>query len=362
VNLRTFAFYLPQFHPTALNDELWGAGFTEWFNVVKAKPLFNGHFQPKMPGELGFYDLRAPDVMKDQARIAKSHGVNAFCFYYYRFGSQRALHRPLDIFLENPDIAIDFLYCWANESWTKAWDGRSDSVLVEQVYDDNALNGLVDDLVKAMSDHRYVRIGSKPAFIIYQISQLPAAKEFVNALRKRVENRIGENITIGTVYNADYKSEFDSFIDFTVQFPPHRIPRPHGSRILMDAHDVAPYEAERGDYFESYEHVKAAALRPDQWLSNMYLGATPDWDNSARRPKEAHILVGSTPELFEDWVSKMGKVAIARCESGLVPEAIIFVNAWNEWAEGAMLEPSQIHGRQYLEALNRGLGSAKISI
>lgn len=358
-DLRTIAFYLPQFHPIRFNDENWGAGFSDWTNVARARPLFPGHFQPKLPGALGFYDLRCPEVMEEQAEFARAAGVNAFCFYYYRFGSQRVLERPLDEFLAHPEIDISFLYCWANEPWTKAWDGRSDKVLLEQAYDGVAFEGLVADLTRAMGDDRYFNVGGKPVFLVYQIEEVPSARDFVSKLREAMKGKLGKEICVGAVFSHGYKPEMSEWLDFVVQFPPHRMPRTPGVRALLNAEQMNVFDLTRGDYFEPYEAVVDTALRYARDIPKMILGVTPDWDNSPRRPNKAHIVVGSQPKLFSAWVEDAVVLTLENYASAKIPAPMLFVNAWNEWGEGAILEPSLELGSAYLNAFSEGIAGGK---
>jgi hypothetical protein len=358
-DLKAIAFHLPQFHPTRLNDILWGPGFTEWTNVVRAKPLFEGHDQPKLPGFLGFYDLRCAEALEDQAGLARQAGIDAFCFYYYRFGSQRVLERPLQVFLDHPEIDIGFMYCWANEDWTRAWDGRSNERLLTQTYGPEAFDPLVADLVRAMADERYVRIAGRPVFLIYQVEQVPEAQDFVSRLRKALSDALEENVMVGAVFSHGFQPSMIDFLDFIVQFPPHRIPRQPGSRAILGAGDVDAFDPDRGDVFEPYDSVMDAALDANRWMRRMFLGVTPDWDNSPRRSREAHILVGSTPEKFQEWTASAGRATLTRAAAGVIPAPVLFVNAWNEWAEGAFLEPSRRYGTTYLDAFSSGLDDAR---
>lgn len=358
-DLSTIAFYLPQFHPIRFNDANWGDGFTEWTNVARARPLFPGHFQPKLPGALGFYDLRCPEVMDEQANLARVAGIDAFCFYYYRFGSQRILERPLEKFLAHPEIDISFLYCWANEPWTKAWDGRSDKVLLEQSYDSVAFDGLVQDLTRAIADERYFRIKGRPVFLVYQIEEVPASRDFISKLREAIKKAANEEVSVGAVFSHGYKPEMSEWLDFVVQFPPHRMPRTPGVRALLNADQMNVFDQSRGDYFEPYEAVIDTALKHAKDMPKMALGVTPDWDNSARRPNKAHILVGSKPELFASWVEEAVLRTLENYASGLIPAPVLFVNAWNEWGEGAILEPSLALGSAYLNALSTGIEAGK---
>lgn len=352
------AFYLPQFHPTPENDLNWGKGFTEWTNVTRSRPRFEGHYQPKLPTELGFYDLRIPEVMTQQAQLAAAYGIRGFCFYYYRFGSRRVLDRPLNAYLQNPDAAMPYCYCWANESWTRAWDGKTSEVLFEQDYDAETFNGIVDDLVNVFADDRYIRLDGRPLFLIYQAAKIPGLKYFAAKLRAEIQRRAKEKIIIGTVYSPGFYDGVMDVVDFAVQFPPHRLPR-DWDRVTIRRDEIRPYEPEREDYYESYDEVVAGALRSCDLLTRMFPGVCPDWDNASRRHKNATTLIGSTPEKFEGWVRRAANIARNKFRSNDLPVPLVFVNAWNEWAEGATLEPSDRYGRAYLEALQAGLEASK---
>jgi lipopolysaccharide biosynthesis protein len=356
-DLTSICFYLPQYHPTATNDEQWGPGFTEWTNVSRGRPRFAGHQQPRVPGELGFYDLRHRPVLAEQIALAQSHGVHGFCFYHYRFGTQRELDLPVRSLLSHPQPSLPFCLCWANENWTRAWDGRSDQLLREQTYDETTLGGLVDDLAEAMSDPRYIRLSGKPLFLIYQLEHLPQPlSEWLSTLRARIRARIRTEIVLGAVYSPKFTKPMAAEVDLVVQFPPHRIPRKM-KRVIMKPTEVEVFEPEREDYFEAYDTVVAGCLEGVDMLDNLVPGVCPDWDNSVRRAKNAHILIGSTPEQFGHWVTNAGAAALKKFEEGKIPHPLLFVNAWNEWGESAVLEPSWTHRRAYLEAFRTGLSA-----
>jgi GT2 family glycosyltransferase len=353
-DITVIAFYLPQYHPLKFNDEAWGEGFTEWNNVVRARPRFPGHVQPKYPGKLGFYDLRLPDVMNEQAKLGRAHGISGFCMYYYRLGGRRLMTTPSGNLLQNKSIDMQFCYCWANESWTRAWDGKSSDVLLKQEYDDSTFWGLVDDLAQASEDGRYIRINNRPIFLIYQASEIPTLSEWMERLRSALKCRTGEAFLIGSVYSVNFRKEMLDHLDFVVQFPPHRIPR-IGRRVTIKPEVVEPFEPERGDYYEAYDDVVDSSLLCSDAFEPLLLGVCPDWDNTSRRKSNAHTIIGSTPEKFEGWVRKAAQMTRVKHGRGAIPDKILFVNAWNEWAEGAVLEPSEASGYAYLEALRDGL-------
>lgn len=348
------AFYLPQFHPIPENDMNWGRGFTEWTNVTKCQPRYPGHFQPKLPSELGFYDLRLSEVMTQQSILAKEHGLLGFCFYYYRFGKKRVMDLPLDLYKKNQNAVLPYCFCWANESWTRAWDGKTSELLFEQTYEQETRDGIVQDLAQASLDDKYIKINDRVLFLIYQAAEIPNLRDFTDHIRSNFNKITGKDLIIGTVYSHNFIPEVLESVEFVVQFPPHRLPR-NWKREILSRESMSPYNESQQDFYEDYDEVSSKAIQSCQLLDKMFPGVCPDWDNSARRAKNANILVGSTPEKFQQWVKEAMDISRDKYNKKNIPSPFIFVNAWNEWAEGAILEPSSKYGRAYLEALKFGL-------
>lgn len=348
------AFYLPQFHPIPENDMNWGKGFTEWTNVTKCQPRYPGHFQPKLPSELGFYDLRLPEIMVQQSALAKEYGLLGFCFYYYRFGNKRVMDLPLELYRKNQDAVLPYCFCWANESWTRAWDGKTSELLFKQKYDQETQDGIICDLIQATCDDKYIQINGKYLFLIYQAVEIPNLQDFTVYLKNKFKEKTGKELMIGTVYSNDFDACVLESVEFAVQFPPHRLPR-GWKRELISRENMTPYNESQEDFYEDYKEVASKSLQSCQLLDKMFPGVCPDWDNSARRVKNANILVGSTPEKFQQWVKEAMDISRNKYNKKNIPAPFIFVNAWNEWAEGAILEPSAKYGRAYLEALKLGL-------
>lgn len=350
-DIRAIAIHLPQFHPIPENDEWWGKGFTEWTNVTRARPLFPGHYQPHLPADLGFYDLRLKESLKAQMDLAREHAIRGFCYYHYWFTGRRILNRPLDIVLENPDLDLPFLFCWANENWSRRWDGKEEHLLMKQEYSD------ADDLAhirflceKVFSDPRYIRIDGKPVFVIYRPALFPDIRRTLDNWREEARK-----LGIGELYLAYMQSfqmrkapeelGFDAAIDFQPDF--HDTPEANrgsaASRLRARlTGKQTPYELNSIYDYRSYAE-RASARPPVDY--KRFPGITPMWDNTARRKKGAFILTGEDPAAYGEWLTKL-------CE-GFTPysreENLLFINAWNEWAEGNHLEPCQKWGRAYLE-------------
>lgn len=335
------AFYLPQFHPIPENDAWWGRGFTEWTNVVTARPLFDGHEQPDLPGDLGFYDLRVPEVREQQAALARAHGIDAFCYYHYWFGGRRVLDRVFDEVRSTGRPDLPFCLCWANEPWNRAWDGGSDEALLTQHYDADERRAHIEWLVDAFGDERYLRHEGRPLFSIYRVQELEDASGFVAALRAACAAAgVADPYVVKFDTHSDFQDPAESGCDAASQF------FPHGAIELGLADRQLPL-GEPGDRVFDYE--VAAEIMSSQpvpaWTRHECV--VPGWDNTARRgPGRSFVLHGATPERYERW---LGAVAGRAHERG----GLLFVNAWNEWAEGAHLEPSQRWGDGFLRATAR---------
>lgn len=348
--VRAVAFYLPQFHPTPENDAWWSTGFTEWSNVTKAAPLWPGHYQPRLPADLGFYDLRLPEVREAQAALARAHGISAFCYHHYWFSGRRLLSRPFDEVLASGAPDLPFALCWANESWSRVWDGDN-SVLMEQTYEGDELRRHAEWLGPVFADPRYLRVHGRPLFVIYRVTNLPEQRRYVEEFRAACVAETGVDPYLVQAITRDLdKRPKQTGCDAEVEFPPHRL----GEKAR--AHPDPRLAAGSHQRFE-YEDVVAGCLdRLDvPWVR--YPGVVPGWDNTARRKVRATILHGSTPEAYEKWL-----LAAAEHEAERRPnDGLVFLNAWNEWAEGAYLEPDQRYGRQFLEATRRVFGSLAAS-
>jgi lipopolysaccharide biosynthesis protein/glycosyltransferase involved in cell wall biosynthesis len=345
---RLVAFYLPQFHPIPENDEWWGEGFTEWTNVVKAKPLFTGHYQPHLPGDLGFYDLRLPEIGEAQAELARKAGIEAFCYYHYWFGGKRLLGRPLDQMLESGRPDFPFCLCWANEPWSRRWDGQDNDVLQPQTYSAKDDREHIRWLIPALSDPRALKVEGKPVFMVYQARDLPDPAQTVKLWRREVRRAGLPGIylmTVETGWDAGWdatKAGFDAKVLFQPQFSTlSTVPR-----LEVDG----PQSVRVFDYAEAWPILS----RPDPVPYRRYETVCTGWDNSPRTNERGWLLHNSTPEAYEAWLRQ----AIDRVRDEPRDHRLVFLNAWNEWAEGAYLEPDKRHEHGYLNATRRALEDA----
>jgi GT2 family glycosyltransferase len=352
---RILAFYLPQFHTIPENDHWWGEGFTEWTNVKKAKPNFNNHYQPKVPGDLGYYDLSDGEVMKKQFKLATKYGIHGFCYYYYWFNGVRLLEKPLENMLNSKDLDFPFCLCWANENWTRKWDGQENEILIGQQHSDLDDLNVIKDLVRFFSDTRYIKINGKPLILIYYVCRFPDFKKTSERWRKYCKE-----IGIGEIYIAMvesfnlYKDNINPAIygcDASVEFPPHDCPKKQKSFGSLTNKDFRGAVAD-------YKETAVTYLERELPSYTRFSGVIPGWDNTARRQNHGFCIENSSPEAFQAWLeAALEKTQIQ--ESG--DERIVFVNAWNEWGEGAYLEPDDRHGYSYLEAVKNALDVVKFN-
>ncbi len=358
--VKAIAFYLPQFHPIPENDAWWGRGFTEWSNVVKARPLFRSHYQPQLPTDLGFYDLRSQDAQTAQADLARAYGVYGFCYYYYWFDGKKLLNRPIEQMLASPSPDFPFCVCWANENWSRNWDGQNRHVLLEQSYSIESNRGLILDLIKLMKDRRYIRHEGRPVLLVYRIRIIPNWLETAAMWREECRKAgLGEihlcAVRFGLEPLDGNPAEFG--VDAFTLFPPHE------SEKIDARGDVLDLARDFNGTIFSYDKVVDGDLArfKDGYPWPVHRGAMAGWDNTARRPKDSRIFIGATPARFHSWIKG---IVEQEERHNPKPESLLFINAWNEWAEGATLEPSNRFGRGYLEAVRgatRGYAPAALN-
>ncbi len=355
---RAIAFVLPQFHPIPENDLWWGKGFTEWTNVTKAIPLFEGHYQPHLPTDLGFYDLRLPQARAEQAKLAKEHGIHGFCYYHYWFNGKRLLHEPIDGMLKQSDLNMPFMFCWANENWTRRWDGRDKEILIQQKYskeDDIAhIRWLCEHV---FSDERYIRIDEKPVFMIYRHNLFPDFRETVKLWREIAIKEFGykDLYLLITESLNDTTNPENMGVDASVEFSPHVIISDHQQNVAQHK-PWAKFLKLKKKASPKYRHFKTGlewALKRNLPDYKLYRSVTPSWDNTARRGENGIIVHGSSPELYQYWLQNI----VTSFKPFSEEENLVFINAMNEWAEGNHLEPCIKYGRAYLEATKNAMDS-----
>jgi hypothetical protein len=357
---RVIAFYLPQFHPIPENDKWWGIGFTEWTNVSKAVPFFKGHYQPRIPADLGFYDLRAPETQIAQAAMASKHGIEGFCYWHYWFAGKRLLERPFNQVLKSGDPDFPFCLAWANQTWTGIWHGAPDRILIEQHYP-----GQKDDethfhaLVQAFHDPRYMEIDEKPIFIIYYPPGLPQPNRFTDYWNElALKSGLPGIYFLGiTDKKWNYKEQgFDgSILDslpiflnqmkikkkgFSQKFLKKLIGK--NNRQLM-GNTILKAKPRIYSYKDFVEHSNPAINDS----IDQYRCIVPNWDNTPRSGTRGVVLQDSTPELFRIHLNK----ALTEIKKRTLEKRIIFIKSWNEWAEGNYLEPDIKYGKAYLKVI-----------
>lgn len=339
------AFYLPQFHPIPENDAWWGEGFTEWHNVTRALPQFEGHQQPRLPSELGFYDLRLADTMRRQMQLAREYGIGAFCSYFYWFAGKTLLETPLQQWLADPTLDLPLCLCWANENWSRRWDGRADDILIGQRHSPTDDLAFIEHVSRYLADPRYLRVDGKPLLLVYRPGLLPDPK--VTAARWREwcrANGIGE-IHLAYVQSFDRVDPRAIDFDAAVEFPPNNTtPAPITARQHLLNPDY------RGDVHDWRELARQSMAQPEPAYPR-YPGVNPGWDNEPRRSGGGRVFAHASPRGYRDWL----RHAIGAAQRRFPAQPLVFVNAWNEWAEGAVLEPDTRLGHAWLEATRAAL-------
>ncbi len=357
--VRILATYLPQFHPIPENDEWWGKGFTEWTNVGKAKPLFRGHYQPRVPADLGYYDLRLPEVRQQQADMAREYGIEGFCYWHYWFGNgRRLLEMPFNEVLASGKPDFPFCLSWANHSWQDkqfSKDG-SDRMLIEQEYpgEEDYISHFMT-LLPAFRDKRYIRVDGKPLFQIYQPLKFPEVSLFIQIWQKLAkENGLNGIHFVGhTLHMEDFDAILEKGFDAVnivrlYHFFKHEYSLPERAYIKM-----MRVWFKQGRLFDYRKLWKYFSAKEDE-RENCYPTLIPNWDHSPRSGRKGHIFIHSTPEAFKKHV----KAVLETVKNKQPDHRIIFLKSWNEWAEGNYIEPDLKYGRGHLEALNEALSES----
>jgi len=339
---KLICFYLPQFHRTPENDAWWGEGFTEWTNVKSGQPKFEGHYQPRVPGELGYYNLLDPEVQRRQIELAKLYGIEGFCFYFYWFGGKRLLERPVENYLKDETLDLPFCLCWANENWTRRWDGLDHELLIAQDHSPEDDIACIQELARYVVDARYIRIDGKPLIVLYRPSLLPSPKETAQRWRQWCrDNGIGE-IYLACTQSFEKTDPAEYGFDAAIEFPPNACGAPEiAKKVFPDRRDdLKIYDA---------KYLLNVSERYAERPYKTFRGVCLNWDNTPRRKNDdGTVFVNGTPSLYRRWLSN----AISDTQRRFFnpDERLVFINAWNEWAEGTYLEPDAGYGYAYLQA------------
>jgi lipopolysaccharide biosynthesis protein len=348
------AYYLTQFHPNPQNDAWWGRGTTEWNNVNKAVPQFVGHYQPRRPGELGYYDLRIKDTLRRQIEIAKNYGIGAFCFYYYWFdGGKRLLEMPLNEFLGDSSLNMPFFYCWANENWTKRFSGTNNDVLMSITPTVENYLEFMRTAAKDFEDDRYLRIDDKPVIQVYRPSLMPVPERVIFEWRKIAREACGSDIYLIAVQERDTRIDWTAVgFDSESEFQPKQVQ--HKCHVITN--DVKPVRSDFGGVVYDYRDLveNRRYVNSDSEGKKVYPAVMPMWDNTARRNHRGVIFHGSTPELYRRWLADTISAVRGRDD---LDRKMVFINAWNEWGEGTYLEPDSYWGYAYLQATRDALAA-----
>ncbi|TRZ44975.1 glycoside hydrolase family 99-like domain-containing protein [Robertkochia solimangrovi] len=344
-NLKLLSIYLPQFHPIPENDKAWGEGFTEWTNVKKSKPLFDGHYQPHVPhSSIGYYDLEDPNTLVEQAKLAREYGIYGFAYYHYWFNGKRLLNLPIDNMLSQKKPDFPFCLIWANENWTKRWDGKDEEVIMKQDYsledDKEHMEFLCNNV---FNDERYICVDDKPVFIIYKTELFPDIKKTVDVWRKTAKEHGFKDlylVRVESISRTDPSSiEFDAAMEFA---PDWNSVQPSTEHQNLKSRDYA---------------LTVFNMLLKKYDYKVYRSVFPGWDNTARRGENATIFLGANNDIFEYFL----KCTIQNTLKLNKNEQFLFVNAWNEWAEGCHLEPDEKNGFKTLDIIKR-LTSNKESV
>lgn len=351
---RIIAFYLPQFHPIPENDEWWGKGFTEWTNVTRARPLFPGHRQPRLPGELGFYDLRVPETRLQQSALARDHGIEGFCYWHYWFQGRRLLERPFAEVLKSGEPDFPFCLGWANQSWTGVWHGSPNKVLVHQTYGGEPdARRHFEAVLPAFRDPRYLRVEGQPLFVIYMPHEMPELLTFTSSWRQWARAEGLDGVFFVGINDIGWPAR-QYGLDGNIIANPWRVmqsrKRPLIDRVAarlhvgIDATGIARrclrWPA-RIPYRDLIQHGVP------QLSSSEFPTVLPNWDNTPRSGQRGVVFTGSSPGAFQQHLDR----AIAEVESRPYERRLVFLKSWNEWAEGNYVEPDLVYGRGYLEAV-----------
>lgn len=349
---KIIAWYLPQFHQMDINNKFHGQGFTEWTNTSRTIPMFAGHYQPHIPYDVGYYDLLNPATLNRQIYLAKHYGIYGFCFHYYWFSGKRIMEKPLEMFLQHREMDMPFCLDWATENWTALWDGGEKGVMIEQNLTDEDDQRFMNDILPYFRDSRYIKIDGKPVLVIYKIKMFEKsrAKILLSNFRKLAKMAGFPDLYIMLTNVFHFEDDVREWgADALVEFPPH------GVWDLADTYNLPGYVNPhyKGIIHDASAFIDNKAYMLEHGEQTYYRSALTTWDNTARKGTSGGtIFWGLSPETFKRWLSDIVG------ESKKIHPAeqdIVFVNSWNEWAEGSHLEPDMKFGYAFLQMVKEVL-------
>lgn len=353
-DIKAIAFYLPQFHRIPENDRWWGEGFTDWTNTRRARPLFEGHYQPREPHpDIGYYDLSDTEVMKQQARLCREHGIYGLCFYHYWFHGKRLLEKPVDQLLEHPEIDLRFCLCWANENWTRTWDGLDNEILIAQAHSPEDDIAFIRDLCRYMRDPRYIRLNGKPIVLVYRPLLLPEPERTFARWRQYCrDNGLGEILIWGTrgCLNQPRSLGLKGSLDAEVEFPPG-VTAPCRERHFSPFANSRPLNPAYS-YKDLVQNITSGFAIAERLPIRVYRTCMLGWDNTPRRGEKGYVFCDYSTYEYYRWLRY--NIEYTR-KKYPVEERFVFINAWNEWAEGTYLEPDRKYGYVALNTTSRAL-------
>ena len=351
-SVKVIAFYLPQFHPIKENDEWWGKGFTEWHNVVKAKPLFRGHYQPKLPADLGFYDLRLPETREAQAQLAREAGVYGFCYWHYWFGNgKRLLERPFNEVVESGKPDFPFCLAWANHSWyAKTWDpNKKDKLLIEQLYpgvEDNEKHFY--EVLPAFKDERYIKIDGKPVFAIFKPLLVDNVKAFINQWQELAKkNGLPGIYFVGQGSQKDFNAILEAGFDAINHEEVNGV-HAHQSTLVRGLKQIIRVVLKRPRCYD-YPKAMSKMIIPEDRREDVFPTICPNFDHTPRSGTRGLVYTNSNPKTFYNHVRQILDVVSPK------QNRIVFMKSWNEWGEGNYMEPDEKYGKGYIEAMRKAL-------
>ncbi|MDO4188427.1 MAG: glycoside hydrolase family 99-like domain-containing protein [Lachnospiraceae bacterium] len=356
--MRVLARYLPQYHAFKENDEWWGKGYTEWTAVKSGKPLFRGHIQPRIPLNNNYYDLDkdGAETLRWQADLARKYGIYGFSFYQYYFKGHKLMEKPMETLLNNPDIDINYCICWANETWTRTWYGLESEVLISQEYgDEKDFKEHFDYLLQFFKDKRYIKIDNKPVLEIYKSFDIECLDEMLRCFRKWAIEAGFDDLYIISGKTAAGEEKRDGLVDGYYYFEPGYTLKNDFSKRARTFYNAGILIKSFINRFREKKLLERSINARDiiepiirrEYAENEFPGLIPDWDNTPRRSYRGLVYKGTSPEYFERALSILKK----KKEGHKVD--FVYINAWNEWGEGAFLEPDEHKKYSYLEAVKR---------